>query len=244
MNIFKEIFARIWAAWGLVIFTITLCIAFIFYLPCFVLKDPAKARWHRHVSRVWMWVFLHIIGCPLKIVGREYFRVGENYVIVCNHNSMMDVPVTTPFMPRANKTIAKKSMSYIPVFGWIYGFGSILVDRKSEQSRKASYIAMRHILAMGMDMLIYPEGSRNRTNDPLKSFYDGAFKLAVDTKKPILATILFNSRTVMPVNKFFYLWPHRLEMHFLPSIDSNDITAAQLKEKIFRIMWDYYEANR
>ena len=93
-------------------------------------------------------------------------------------------------------------------------------------------------------MVIYPEGTRNRTDDPLKSFYDGAFKLAVDTHKPIMPAILFNTKKVVPANKFFYLYPQKLEMHFLPPVDSNDIYAKDLKAKVFRMMWDYYEANR
>lgn len=242
MNIVKEIFGRIWAFWGLIVFTITLLIALFFYLPCFFLKEPQKAQWHRQVSRVWMWIFLNSIGCPLKVKGRENFEKKKNYIIVCNHNSLMDVPVTTPFMPRANKTIAKKSISYVPVFGWIYSFGSILVDRNDDKSRKDSYIAMRNILDIGIDMLVFPEGSRNRTADPLKSFYNGAFKLAVENNKPLLPVLLFNTKKVMPLNKIFFLWPNKLEMHCLPAINS-DTSAELLKEKTFQLMWNYYKNN-
>jgi 1-acyl-sn-glycerol-3-phosphate acyltransferase len=162
------VFCRIWALWGLLLFAATLLVAIVFYAACFLLKDPAKARWHRHVSRVWMFVYLHLIGCPLKVHGKKNFIKGTNYVVVCNHNSLMDVPVSTPFMPRANKTIAKKSFAKVPVFGWVYKFGSVLVDRDSDASRRKSYEEMKHMLNIGLDMLIYPEGTRNRTHDPLK----------------------------------------------------------------------------
>ena len=108
---------RIWggicALWALVLFVATLLIAILFYMPCFFLKDPAKARWHRKVSRVWMLVYLNLIGCPLTVKGNEQFKKNTNYVVVCNHNSLMDVPVSTPFMPRATKTIAKKSFTRV-----------------------------------------------------------------------------------------------------------------------------------
>lgn len=236
----KEIFARIWALWALVLFISTLVIAIWFYIPCFMLKEPAKARWHRLASRGWMWIYLHLIGCPIRIKGKENFVAHTNYIVVCNHNSLMDVPVSTPFMPRANKTIAKKSFTKIPIFGWIYSFGSVLVDRKSDASRRKSYEEMKRMLAIGLDMLIYPEGTRNRTNNPLKSFYDGAFRLAVDTQKPILPVIIFHTKKVLPANKFFYLFPHTLEMHFLPAVASADISVEDLKEKLFRLMWDHY----
>jgi 1-acyl-sn-glycerol-3-phosphate acyltransferase len=237
---FRGLGGRIWALWGLLWFAATLLIAIWFYAACFFLEDPAKARWHRKVSRVWMIVYLNLIACPLTVKGKQNFKKGINYIVVCNHNSLMDVPVSTPFMPRANKTIAKKSFTKVPVFGWVYKFGSVLVDRNSDASRRKSYEEMKQMLAIGLDMVIYPEGTRNRTNDPLKKFYDGAFRLAVDTKKPVLPAVLFHTKKVLPAHKAFYLAPHKLEMHFLPAVESTGITAEELKKKVFGIMWDYY----
>ena len=242
MNLVKEIFARIWALWALLFFISTMFIAYLFYIPCHFLKEPGRAKWHRNVSRVWMFIYLHAIGCPLKIKGAKNFKNVSNCIIVCNHNSLMDVPVTTPFMPRANKTIAKKSFSYFPVFGWIYSFGSVLVDRKSEASRRESFNSMKSVLAMGMHMCIYPEGTRNRTNDPLKSFHDGAFRLALATGKPLMPALIFNSRKVMPEKPAFSLFPHRMKMHFLPPVHvSSTDTVDGLKQKLFAMMSEYYE---
>jgi len=243
MKIFKEIFGRVWALWGLLLFISTMFIAYIFYIPCHFLKEPQKANWHRSVSRVWMFFYLNLIGCPLKVIGKEYFKGLTNCVIVCNHNSLMDVPVTTPFMARANKTIAKKSFASFPIFGWIYSFGSVLVDRKSDKSRRKSFEDMKHVLSIGLDMVIYPEGSRNKTNKPLTAFHDGAFRLAVDTKKPVVPTLIFNTRKVLPVHKIFYMLPHKLEMHFLEPVKSINLSSKELKEKVFKQMWNYYEAN-
>jgi 1-acyl-sn-glycerol-3-phosphate acyltransferase len=243
-NFFVRVFARIWAAWALVLFLATMLIAIFFYLPCFLLKDPVKVRWHRQVSRIWMSLFLTLIGCPLRVKGKAHFQKGQAYIVVCNHNSLMDVPVSTPFMPRANKTIAKKSFVRIPVFGWIYSFGSVLVDRSNDESRRKSYEEMKKVLDIGLDMVIYPEGTRNKTNKPLKSFYDGAFKLSTDSGKPIIPAILLHTSKVLPANRFFYLLPHRLEMHFLPPVYPGSNDAAGLKETVFRQMWDYLETQQ
>ena len=239
-KLFVSLFARIWALWALVLFISTLLIVILFYLPCFLLKDPAKAYWHRWVSRVWMYLYLHLIGCPLKIKGKANFHKNTAYIVVCNHNSLMDVPVSTPFMPRANKTIAKKEFTRVPLFGWIYSFGSVLVDRNNDASRRKSYDEMKSMLSIGLDMVIYPEGTRNRTSDPLKKFYGGAFRLATDTKNPVLPTVLFHTKKVLPANQFFYLMPHQLEMHFLAPVPSDNISAEELQEKVYRLMWDYY----
>jgi len=156
----------------------------------------------------------------------------------------MDIPITTPFLPNPNKTIAKKSFAKMPIFGWIYTAGSVLVDRKDDRSRRKSYEDMKAVLANGMDMLLYPEGTRNKTNDPLKSFYDGAFRLSVDTGKPIIPVLLFNTRKILPASKIFFMLPHRIEMHILPAVDPKGMTAKDLKEKIFQIMWDYYSSHQ
>ncbi len=239
-SLFANIFCRIWALWGLLLFAATLLIAFVFYSACFFLDDPAKAKWHRQVSRIWMIVFLNLIGCPLRIKGKEHYADDTNYIIVCNHNSLMDIPVSTPFMPRANKTIAKKSFTKVPIFGWVYSFGSVLVDRNSDGSRRKSIEDMKRVLSMGLDMVIYPEGTRNRSNDPLKKFYDGAFRLSVDTGKPIMPVILLYTKQVLPANKFFFLRPHFLEMHFLEAVNPQGLSTEQLRETVFRRMWDHY----
>jgi 1-acyl-sn-glycerol-3-phosphate acyltransferase len=155
----------------------------------------------------------------------------------------MDVPVSTPFMPKANKTIGKKEMAVVPVFGWIYALGAILVDRKSEQSRKQSYAKMKQVLQIGLDMVIYPEGTRNRTNEPLRPFHDGAFRLSAETGVPIIPCLIFNTKKILPPHKPFFLMPHVIEMHFLPPQLPDSLPVPVLKERIFEIMKAYYVAS-
>lgn len=240
-NILKNILAKIFASWALVVFIITLLpVALIMWIIGLV-SEPKRTEIFRQVSKFWMQVFFLLTGCSLKIKGKENFRKGEKYIVVCNHNSLMDVPVTTPFIPGANKTIAKAEMAKIPLFGLIYKRGSILVDRKDKNSRRDSFGKMKAVLNMGMNMCIYPEGTRNRTEFPLKEFHDGAFKLAIETKVPILPAILFNTKKILPPGKTFYFWPTPMEIHFLPAIyldQRNDFEA--LKLQIHDIMSRYY----
>ncbi|RZJ21552.1 MAG: hypothetical protein EON51_11145, partial [Acinetobacter sp.] len=67
-------------------------------------------------------------------------------IVICNHNSFMDIPISTPSIPGANKTIAKIELAKVPVFGAMYTAGSVLVDRKSETSRKESLTKMKKVL--------------------------------------------------------------------------------------------------
>ncbi|MFT4093800.1 MAG: lysophospholipid acyltransferase family protein [Niabella sp.] len=236
MNIFKEIAGRIWATWGLLSFILTFLIVLPIALISYLLPEPKGTAFLIKVSRVWMRIWLFMIGCPVKVKGSENFEPGKSYVVTCNHNSLLDIPLSSPFIPGANKTIAKTSFAKVPLFGWYYAKGSVLVDRKSEKSRKQSFDKMKWVLKTGMHMCIYPEGTRNRTKEPLKPFYNGAFKLACETHKDIIPAIISGTREAVPLHKTFFFLPKPLEIKFLLPVPSKSSTPGELKEKVFNIM--------
>ena len=178
MNALKEIAGRIFALWAMLVFVITMLAVLPAMWIIGLVKEPKRTSIFRKISKFWMTVFFTATGCDLKVKGKQNFKKGENYIVICNHNSLMDVPITTPFIPGANKTIAKIELARIPLFGLIYKRGAILVDRKDKDSRTGSFKKMKDVIDIGMHMCIYPEGTRNKTTAPLKSFHDGAFKLA------------------------------------------------------------------
>lgn len=240
MKIIKKTIARILAFWALIVFASTMFIFLWFYFICYLLPEPQKTRWHRFLSQFWMGLFLILSGCRFKVTGKDNYLQTTSAVVVCNHNSMLDIPVSFPFLPRANRTIAKKSFSYIPIFGWIYSLGTVLVDRKNERSRIESYDKMKQVLNNGLDMLIYPEGTRNRTSAPLKSFFDGAFKLAIDTQKPIIPVVLLNTKRILPATPSMYLRPGKIQMDILPPIFPENHTVQTLKKEVYDIMANHY----
>ncbi len=241
MNVIKNIFARIWALWGLISFVITFLIIFLPSMVSNLFKDYKKGQaYFIGISKFWMSTWLMLVGCPVKIKGKENFIKGKNYVVLFNHNALLDVPLSAPFVPGASKTIAKASFAKVPIFGFFYKRGGIMVDRKNELSRIKSFDAMKKVLADGMHMSIYPEGTRNRTAEPLKPFYDGAFKLAVESKKEIIPCIIFGTKKAMPINKFFFFLPTKLDMHFLPAISPLNKDAKSLKEEVFNVMKTKY----
>lgn len=241
-----KILGPIWAVWAILIFVLTMLIFLVpFLLFCYFRPDPQKTKWFCRYSGVWMGVFLPLAGCPLRIRGKEKFAKGETYIVVCNHNTLIDVPVSSPGIPGGNKTIAKIEFARIPIFGLMYQAGSILVDRKNENSRRESFTKMKEALDMGLHMCIYPEGTRNTTNEPLKSFHDGAFRLSLSTGKAIIPAVIFNSRKIMPPDAGFYFRPHRLGFHFLdPVTPQPGESVESLKQRVFVLMRDYYVANQ
>ena len=236
----RDLFARIMALWALLTFVSSFLIVLWPSLLCGLLPQPTEQKWFIRISKIWMRIWLPLVGCPLRVSGNENFKPGTSYIIVCNHNSLMDPPVSSPFIPGPNKTIAKASFAKVPLFGWFYRMGGVMVDRKSESSRRSSYEKMRTVLRQGIHMCIYPEGTRNRTDQPLKSFYDGAFKLSIDSGHSIIPAVLVHTRNILSPVKSFYFQPHPIELHFLEPISPDGETVQSLKEKTFQIMWDEY----
>jgi 1-acyl-sn-glycerol-3-phosphate acyltransferase len=240
----KNFFARIFAVWAIIIFIITMVPVALLMWIIGLINEPKRTGIFRIISKIWMRFFFFVTGCSLKVRGTKNFKPGEHYIVICNHNSLMDVPLSTPFIPGANKTIAKAEMAKIPVFGLIYKRGSILVDRSNKNSRGDSYKKMKEVLNMGMHMCIYPEGTRNKTEMPLKDFHDGAFKLAIESGTKILPSLIFNTKKVLPPGKTFYYWPSKMEFHFLPPVEIKEKDDFEIvKENIHKMMSEYYVAH-
>lgn len=239
-GVFAGLFGRIWAVWALISFVTTFLIIFIPTMCSYLIPGRKGQDYFIWVSRCWMRVWLLMVGCPASVKGKQNFKKGQAYVIVYNHNALLDVPLSAPFVPAGNKTIAKSSFAKVPIFGWFYKRGSVLVDRNSDQSRRKSYEDMRQVLRENLHMCIYPEGTRNRTSEPLKPFYNGAFRLAVDAKNDVIPCVIFGTKEAMPINRPFCLFPTRLRIHFLPPVSATGIKPADLRNKVFEIMKEYY----
>ena len=241
MQVVKNALGRIWAVWALSTFVISFLIILGPSLLTGIFPDPKGQDYFIKIAREWIRIWLFIIGCKLIVKGKEHFRKGETFIITCNHNSFMDPPLSSPFILGPNKTIAKSTFTKVPFFGWYYKRGGVMVNRKSDESRRKSYEDMKRVLKTGMHMCIYPEGTRNRTDNPLKPFYNGAFKLSVETGHAILPAVLFNTKKVLPPGKFLYGWPGKMEIHFLPPVSPNGLSPEELKEHVFNTMRDYYQ---
>jgi 1-acyl-sn-glycerol-3-phosphate acyltransferase len=240
-KVLDRIIYTLCAIWALIWFFLTMMIILIPVVLLGIFPEPKRTVFFIRLSRYWMAIYLPLAGIRLKIWGKEKFVNGQTYIVVCNHNSFMDIPISSPGIPGGNKTIAKIELARIPLFGLIYKRGSVLVDRKEEKSRKKSYLEMKEVLSSGLHMCIYPEGTRNKTTNPLKSFKDGAFKLAIETKTPIIPAVIIGTQKMLPTDKFIYFKPGKANMIFMDPITTSDLQPKDLedlKSKVFQMMWD------
>ena len=246
MKIIKNILGHIYFIYGMLLFAITMLIVFIPIWIISLLPDPARSKALHPVFRLWMGVYMPLAFCPVIRRGKKNFKKGENYVVVINHNSLADIPVSSPWIPGPNKTLAKAEMARVPLFGVIYKAGAILVDRKKNNSRRDSFSKMQEILNMGVNLCLYPEGTRNKTDKPLQPFFDGAFITAIRSQKPIIPGLIFNTGKILPHNKKLWARPTPVYIDFLEPISTEGLTLNDtnvLKEKVYRLMEDYYIAH-
>lgn len=240
----KDILGRIYFIYGMLLFAITMLpVALVFFVVRNLASEKTASYVIQRGFQIWMGIYMPLIFCPVTHRGREHFKKGKNYVVTLNHNTLADVPVSSPGIPGPNRTLAKVEMSKIPIFGYIYKSGSILVTRQDAQSRKDSYPKMIEALEKGLHLCLFPEGTRNKTQEPLARFYDGAFRVAIMAQKPIIPGLIFGTKNILHPEKKLWAWPHKIEFHFLPEISTEGLEihdTDKLKQNVFQVMKEYY----
>ncbi|MEQ8425041.1 MAG: lysophospholipid acyltransferase family protein, partial [Cyclobacteriaceae bacterium] len=188
--------------------------------------------------KIWSWTFSKLNFIPYKISGTENIDRKKAYIYVCNHTSYLDIPGISLTLPTQFRPLAKKELKRIPVFGWIAQSACVIVDRSSNESRRKSMEHLKDILAMGISILIFPEGTQNRTDNRLQPFYDGAFRIAIEAQQPIIPIVVLNAGKLMPPNKI-HIEPGTIRIVVGSEISTHGLGLKEttvLKEKVFGIM--------
>jgi 1-acyl-sn-glycerol-3-phosphate acyltransferase len=158
---------------------------------------------------------------------------------VHNHISYLDAAIAVETLRQPFRALGKIEMKDFPVFGIIYRVFVVMVDRKNPENRARSIMELKSVLSQGISIMIFPEGTFNETSAPLKSFYDGAFRIAIETQTPILPVLFLDAYQRMHYRHMFTLNPGRSRSLFLEPVPVAGMTLTDvgaLKEKVFRIM--------
>jgi len=148
---------------------------------------------------------------------------------VSNHTSFLDIPGLTMLLPGQFRPLAKKELLKIPIFGWIAKSAAIIVDRSSPESRKKSIDRLKAFLKDGISILIFAEGTQNRTEKILQPFHDGAFRIAIDTQQPILPIAVCDAGPLMPPGTID-LKPGVIKIYVGKEIPTVGLTPQEVKE--------------
>lgn len=239
---------KIWAVWAVLLFIVMMTLS----LPVIGLNmitapgERALRRNIRFLHHVFTPVFLALAGIRLQVEGRDKLDPAQSYVIVSNHRSSLDFILNAYAFPGIFRFLAKRELQQIPVFGWIVKKMCLTVDRRSAMSRARSVVDIKKQLAAGWSIFIYPEGSRNRTEKSLGPFYDGAFRIAIQTKAPVAVQTVLNVRDVTAAAGSADLWPGTVRIAWDEPMPTAGLTAADipaLKEEVQRRMLRHLSAE-
>ena len=188
---------------------------------------------------IWAKVWYFLIGVSHKEIYEFPHDVTKQYIFVANHISYMDIPPLVLIAHQPIRILGKYEMVKIPVFGWIYRAAVVLVDRKNAETRSKSVRALKSALRHGISIFIFPEGTFNVGPAPLKDFFDGAFRIAIETETPIKPVLLVDTLERLHYKSIFSLTPGKSRVVFLDEIPVQGFTMQDiplLKEKVYQIM--------
>jgi len=156
--------------------------------------------------RAAMWIIrtgLRVGGIQVEVVGRERVPVGRSVIFLCNHVSNLDPPVVLPVLPGRCSVLLKKELMSIPVLGRAMRMAQFVpVERGSRRdAAQASVEAAAEALKAGLNILVFPEGTRSRDGrlSPLKK---GPFFLAQQTGAVMVPVAISGTERMMRKGSF------------------------------------------
>lgn len=243
---------RIWFAWCCLATVLIGLVALVCYWFIFnFVSGPQASRYTYYVTRWWGKALLAAMLVRVTSEGAEKIdeRLGA-HILVSNHLSVTDIPICMATSPIAFSFLAKQEVDKLPIIGYLARHMHVYVDRKSKASRKATSDRMKAHIHAGHSIHIYAEGTRNRTEQLLQDFYDGAFRLAIETQQPIgVLTICGSDRVSTPKQPFLGspAWVHCI---WDSSISTKGMTVEEdlerlksiVRERILYNLEQYYAA--
>ena len=138
------------------------------------------------VAPVWTRVLTTMLPLRVRICGREHINRDRAYVVVCNHESQLDILALYGRLGLDLRWIVKQEIRSMPLIGWGCRIvGHVFVDRQDRDAAIASINQAVVRLEPGEGMLFFPEGTRSKTGE-LMPFKSGAFRTALMLNMPIL----------------------------------------------------------
>ena len=215
---------------------------------CTLLLSPlliisiSKRSWYPiffRIARVWANFILIGMGFYKVIDWEESLKIGQSYIFVANHTSMLDIMLMFSIIRHHPFVfVGKKELAKIPLFGYFYKRTSILVDRSNAISRKKVFSYAQDRIKQGLSICIFPEGGVPPEYIRLDDFKIGAFKLSLEHKLPLVPfTFLDNKRRFSYT--FFSGTPGRMRVKahsFFSPKDYKADSLREMKEKAYNLI--------
>lgn len=191
------------------------------------------------VLRIWAFLFSVLSFFWINTKHKNRVDHSRSHIYVGNHGSYLDAVVVCISIPQYFSALGKVEITKVPIFGLIYKRIVVLIDRSSRESREKSVAVLKNDIANGQSILIFAEGTMNQTEKPLADFYDGAFRIAIETQTPIIPFVMINNRRLLPRKDPLKARPGLITTILLPELSVVGLSmddVPMLKQKIYDLM--------
>lgn len=221
----------LYSVYAILLFVALLLVIFPFVLLCAVFGKVKGGNMIYRICSGWSDVWFFLIGIrPKKIMTAEDPKPAAQYIFVANHISYLDIAMIVKTIRQPTRPLGKAEIAKVPVFGFLYRYGAIMVDRSNPENRKKSVAQLKSVLRKGISVFIFPEGTFNTTHQPLKEFYDGAFRIAIETQTPLLPVIFPDTAKRLHYSSIFSFTPGTCRAIFLEAVPVDLLTIQDLPE--------------
>jgi 1-acyl-sn-glycerol-3-phosphate acyltransferase len=165
----------------------------------------------------------------IKIEGREKAVKGTTYVIISNHQSLLDILLINCLRLRF-KWISKIENIKLPFLGWYLRMaGYITIDRGNEESKMEMLEKSSGCLKRKISIMLFPEGTRS-LNSNIGFFKRGAFQLALGAQVPILPILIDGTGGILPKHGLIFNSGHHITIRVLDPVQPESFGTGNVDE--------------
>lgn len=200
----------------------------------------------KYITPWWSKIILFTANIKVEVSGKENIKPNTSYMVICNHQSHMDIPVLVHNLPLRLTFLAKKELFKIPFFGWgMQAAGILKIDRSNQQKAiQTLKNAEKIILERNFSVMAFPEGTRSIDGE-IHAFKKGSFVMAMNTGLPVLPVSIRGTYDILPKKKLI-IKPGKVRLKIYPAIETkgyNFDTRNKLVEKVHRIIVKGFHEN-
>lgn len=161
-------------------------------------NEPFKKRASLAIVSWAFNVVIFISGVKETVIGEENVPKDKAVLYVGNHRSIFDIVLTYPRVPNPTGFISKKEVLKVPSLNvWMIFMDCLFLDRKDIRKGLEMVLTAIDKVKNGISIFIYPEGTRNKTDNPLCEFHKGSFKIAQKSGCPIIPVVVNHTEEIL-----------------------------------------------
>ncbi len=175
---------------------------------------------------------------PVTVIGREKIRPEQTYVMIANHQSLLDILVLFRLFAHF-KWVSKIENFRVPCIGWNMTLNRYIKLRRGDRESVIQMMdACERTLAAGSSIMMFPEGTRS-LDGRLRPFKPGAFQIARTARVPLLPIVLEGTGSALPKRGFVLRGRHDIRIRVLDEIPYAEFADLPLEDVVAAIRERY-----